>query len=367
MLNIFTTDIFNVESISRASWMQFFLVISLYVVGSLLYGILFMVSKRFAKGGDEALLQQIRRRLKWPGYILLMLVISTVNLYIISPDENVYYGVKHLLTIFYIVNISWILVHVIKLFKHFILGKYDIHTKDNLKARKVYTQFRIIERILIVIVVVVAFSVSLMTFESIRNIGISIFASAGVAGVILGLAAQKVIGGILAGFQIAITQPIRLGDAVIVENEWGWIEEINLTYVVIKVWDWRRLVVPTTYFIEKPFQNWTRNTAHIMGTVFLYTDYTVPFNALRDALTRLLKASEYWDGEVNVMQVTEAKERSVEIRMLMSAVDSPTAWNLRVEIREKLIEFIQQNYPESLPHTRLYLEDRTPAANSTDV
>ncbi|NBC82184.1 MAG: mechanosensitive ion channel [Bacteroidetes bacterium] len=298
--------------------------------------------------------------------MLALLIASTINVFIIAPSEEVYYSLKHVLTILYIINISWILIHAIRLFKHFILGRYDIHTRDNLKARKVYTQFKIIERILIVMVVVIAFSVSLMTFESIRKIGVSIFASAGVAGIILGLAAQKVIGGILAGFQIAITQPIRLGDAVIVENEWGWIEEINLTYVVIKVWDLRRLVVPTTYFIEKPFQNWTRSDANIMGTVFIHTDYSIPFKALRDELTRLLNASKFWDGKVNVMQVTDAKERSVEIRMLMSAVDSPTAWNLRVEVREKLIEFLQQNYPQSLPRTRLILEDSRPNSMPTD-
>jgi len=184
-----------------------------------------------------------------------------------------------------------------------------------------------------------------------------LFASAGVAGIILGLSAQKALGTILAGLQIAITQPIRLDDVVIVENEWGWIEEINLTYVVIRLWDKRRLVVPTTYFLEKPFQNWTRTSADILGSVFIYTDYTMPFEPLRKELTRLLEATPLWDGKVNVLQVTDARENTIEIRALMSAATSPQAWDLRVYVREKLIEFIQREYPQSLPRTRVVLPE----------
>lgn len=183
-----------------------------------------------------------------------------------------------------------------------------------------------------------------------------LFASAGVAGIIIGLSAQKIVGALLAGIQIAITQPFRIDDAVLVENEWGWIEEINLTYVVVRIWDKRRLVLPSTYFLEHPFQNWTRTSADIIGSIFIYTDYTISFQALREELTRVLSQSELWDRQVNVLQVTDAKEATVEIRILVSAKNSPTAWDLRVHIREKMIEFIQQNYPESLPRTRLVLE-----------
>ncbi|MGY8915385.1 MAG: mechanosensitive ion channel family protein, partial [Flavobacteriales bacterium] len=154
-----------------------------------------------------------------------------------------------------------------------------------------------------------------------------------------------------------ITQPIKIDDVVIVEGEWGRIEEITLTYVVIAIWDKRRLIVPTPYFIEKPFQNWTKSSSDIMGTVFIHTDYHVPFDKLREELTRILESSELWDGKVNVLQVTDAKEKSIEIRALMSASDSPTAWDLRVLVREKLITFLQENYPESLPHTRLYIKN----------
>ena len=159
----------------------------------------------------------------------------------------------------------------------------------------------------------------------------------------------------LAGFQIAITQPIRIDDVVIVENEWGWIEEINLTYVVVRIWDKRRLIVPTTYFIEKPFQNWTRVSADILGTVFIYTDYSVPIDLLRKAYLDMLKETELWDGKVGVLQVTNATDRVMEIRALMSAENSPTAWDLRVLIREKLIVYLQEQHPESLPRTRVEL------------
>jgi len=212
---------------------------------------------------------------------------------------------------------------------------------------------------LIAIIVIVAFGTILMTFEAVRKAGTSLLASAGVAGIILGFAAQRSIVTLLAGIQIALTQPIRLEDAVVVEGEWGWIEEINMTYVVIRVWDLRRLVVPINYFIEKPFQNWTRTSSEIIGTVFLYTDYNVPFEELRKELQRIVEATTLWNKKVQVLQVTEAKPENVEIRMLVSAKNSPQAWDLRVHVREKMIEFLQKNYPESLPRTRVILPEES--------
>lgn len=261
-------------------------------------------------------------------------------------------------SILLILSIAWASIAVLRTSKKVILSKLDMNQENNLKQRKFLTQFNIMESIIYFLIVLIAIGSSLMLFEEVRQLGISLFASAGVAGIIIGFAAQKLIATVLAGIQIAITQPIRLDDVVIVENEWGRIEEITLTYVVVKIWDQRRLVVPSTYFFEKPFQNWTRTSAEIMGTVFLYTDYHVSFDALREELTRLLESTPLWDKRVNVLQVTDAKEYGVEIRALVSAKDSPTAWDLRVFIREKLIEFIQKNYPESLPRTRVVFEKR---------
>lgn len=271
-------------------------------------------------------------------------------------DEEFVSSFKRVGSILLIVSLSWAGIAFIRIVKQIFLEKYDVSKEDNLRSRKFQTQFNILERILVFLIVLISIGLILMLFDEVKRIGVSLFASAGIAGVIIGLAAQRVIGAVLAGIQIAITQPIRLDDVVIIEGEWGRIEEITLTYVVVNIWDKRRLVVPSTYFFEKPFQNWTRTTSEILGTVFLYTDYHVSFDALRNELTRLLKSTPLWDGKVNVLQVTDAKERSIEVRALMSAKDSGAAWDLRVFIREKLIEFLQKNYPESLPKTRVVIE-----------
>jgi len=251
---------------------------------------------------------------------------------------------------------SWIIIEVIRLLKKRLLDRYDLQFEDNLKSRKLHTQFNILERVVIFILIIVTIGLMLMSIDSIREIGIGVFASAGVAGIIVGLSAQKMVGAVLAGIQIAISQPFRIDDAVVVEGEWGWIEEINLTYVVVRIWDKRRLVLPTTYFLEKPFQNWTRTTADILGTVFIYADYSISVDVLREELDRLLDNTELWDKKAKVIQVTDTKQNYMEIRILVSASNSPKAFDLRVYIREKMIEFIQKNYPESLPKTRINIE-----------
>ncbi len=267
--------------------------------------------------------------------------------------DSAWYTHTHVL---FFICFSWFSICFVGSLKNLYLKKFDLLQEDNLKSRKVYTQVNVLQKVVNAIIIILTVALIMLSFEQLRKLGIGIFASAGVAGIIIGLGAQKLVSALLAGIQIAITQPFRIDDAVIVENEWGWIEEINLTYVVVKIWDKRRLVLPSTYFLEKPFQNWTRTSAEIIGTIFLYTDYTVPFEELRKELTRILNSTDLWDGEVNVLQVTEAKEFTVESRILVSAKNSPTAWDLRVFVREKMIEFIQKNYPESLPRTRVSLQ-----------
>jgi small-conductance mechanosensitive channel len=200
-----------------------------------------------------------------------------------------------------IVSMAWSLIITLRIIKFIFFEKYDTSKENNLRSRKFHTQFNILERIIIFLIILIAIGLVLMLFEDVRRIGISVFASAGVMGIIIGLAAQRIIAAVLAGLQIAITQPIRIDDVVIIENEWGKIEEIALTYVVVNIWDKRRLIVPSTYFFEKPFQNWTRTTSEILGTVFIYTDYHVSFDALRKELTRLLEISPLWDKKVNVL------------------------------------------------------------------
>ena len=207
-----------------------------------------------------------------------------------------------------------------------------------------------------VVVSILAIGVALMTFPTIRQIGASLLASAGLAGLVVGMAMRPTLSNLLAGIQIALTQPIRLQDAVIVEGEWGWIEEITTTYVVVKIWDLRRLILPLTYFVEKPFQNWTRTTAMLLGSVYLYVDYSVPVDELRAELQRILKSTEMWLGEVCVLQVSDAREHTLELRALADAKDSGTAWDLRCLIREKLIAFIRDHYPHALSRARVELE-----------
>ncbi len=256
-------------------------------------------------------------------------------------------------------SIAWLLIEMVRILKNKLLSRFDMTREDNLRSRKLHTQINLLEKVIVFVIIISAIGVVMLSIESIRKIGIGLFASAGIAGIVLGLSAQKIFGAIFAGIQLAITQPFRIDDAVVVENEWGWIEEINLTYVVVKIWDNRRLVLPSTYFIDQPFQNWTRTTADLLGTVFLYTDYNFPVDELRKELTRLLESCTLWDKKVNVIQVTDSKENYMEVRILVSAKNSPTAWDLRVFVREKMIEFIQKNYPDSLPKTRVsFQKDR---------
>ncbi len=338
------------ENIALPAWI---VAISLILFSMGIYFILAWVSTRRRKDKPKSLGKRAWLKFRYPLLTFIGIIDFIILKAIFISGSKTFPAVNHIITIALIFCTTWMLIRAINLAREFILGQYDISEKDNLKARKVYTQFRILERIIIFVIILIAIAISLMTFDSIKRIGISLFASAGVAGIIIGFAAQKLLSSILAGFQIALTQPIRIDDVVIVEKEWGWIEEITLTYVVVRIWDKRRLIVPTTYFIENPFQNWTRVSADILGTVFIYTDYQVPVDELRKEFTRILEGSELWDRKTNVMQVTNATDKSLEIRALMSAVDSPTAWDLRVHVRENLISFLQKNYPASLPRTRI--------------
>lgn len=252
--------------------------------------------------------------------------------------------------------VSSMLFHVVDIGEQFVLRRFDVSAADNLRARQIYTQVSVFKKTLYVVITIFAVASALMLFEQVRRLGASVLASAGVLGIIIGFAAQRTIANLFAGFQLALTQPIRLDDVVIVQNEWGRIEEITLTYVVVRIWDLRRLIVPLSYFIEQPFQNWTRQSADILGTVFLYTDYTIPVEAVREELKRIVAQSSDWDGKVCGLQVTNATERALELRALASASDASKAWNLRCEIRERLIAFVQKNYPASLPKVRAEME-----------
>jgi small-conductance mechanosensitive channel len=320
---------------------------------TIIYFILLYSTRFILKDLSKKRYKQIRENLKIPLLLTMLNIALLIPFYYLSDSSKFLSLFNHFLKIILIFLISWFIIRLMRLIRLYLDDTHRIDSHNNLKARKIHTQYRILERVIKVLIIFIAIAAALMTFDSIKRVGISLFASAGVASIIIGFSAQKIIASIIAGIQLAIAQPIRVQDVVIVNGEWGWIEEINLTYVVVKVWDRRRLVVPTTYFIDNIFQNWTRKSSFILGTVFLYTDYTISVDAIREELDRLLEDNELWDGKVKVVQVTNASEKTMELRILVSADDSPTAWELRVFLREKLIKFIQDNYPESLPKTRV--------------
>jgi small-conductance mechanosensitive channel len=317
-----------------------------------LFKILKIVSKRTGTIIDDSFIRNFRK----PVLVFFVLIAIWVIVPYLDIPDNLLNIFKNAFSIALVIFFSWFIIRSTNLLEDFIFARFDVDKRDNLQARKIHTQLKVLKRIVVLIVCIVAFATILMTFEKARRLGTTILASAGILGIVVGMAAQKTIGTFIAGLQIAFTQPIRVDDVVIVENEWGRIEEINLTYVVVKIWDLRRLVVPITYFIEKPFQNWTRKTADILGTVYIYVDYTVPVQNVREELKRILESSEHWDHKVCVLQVTNSSERTMELRALMSAADASTAWTLRCEVREKLVNFIQKHYPQALPKVRAELE-----------
>ena len=300
---------------------------------------------------DDSFVRHCYRPLQWT----IVLFVIRLTIPAVVSQESIA-GVNHYIGLLLIVLVSWLIIKTVYVLEDYVTGRFAIDVKDNLRARKVHTQFRVLKRIVIVVVCIIALATMLMTFPRIRQLGTTILASAGIIGIVVGMAAQRTIGTFIAGLQIAFTQPIRVDDVVIVENEWGRIEEITLTYVVVKIWDLRRLIIPITYFIEKPFQNWTRVTADILGSVFIYVDHTVPIDAVREELQNILNQSELWDKKVCVLQVTNTSERAIELRALVSAADASTAWSLRCEVREKLVNFIRDNYPQALPKLRTELE-----------
>jgi small-conductance mechanosensitive channel len=254
--------------------------------------------------------------------------------------------------ILFIVALSFLIVHGINAMQAALLSHQRLDLADNLSARRIYTQVSVIRKIIITAVAVIATGSVLMLFDPVRQFGTSILASAGIAGIVIGFAAQRTLGNVLAGIQIALTQPLLIDDIVVVEGEFGQIEEITLTYVTVRTWDLRRMILPITYFVEKPFQNWSRVSTDLLGAVVLYLDYQAPIGELRKELKRLVENNPKWDRKVCGLQVTDTKQSTIEVRALVSSTDPGKLSDLRCDIREGLIEFLCRNYPESLPRQR---------------
>ena len=301
---------------------------------------------------------------------LSRLALFILGVFIALPVAPLDYDLKRLIARFLLMAIialiGWSSITALHITADIYLRRYRLDVEDNLLARKHNTQIRVLLRTVDGLLVIFTLGAALMTFQTVRQYGVSLFASAGVAGIVAGLAARPVLSNLIAGVQLAMTQPIRIEDAVIVENEYGNVEEINSTYVVLRLWDLRRMIVPLTYFIEKPFQNWTRESSTLIGTVLVYVDYRAPVDAMRKVAEKIVRASNRWDGRVFNVAVTDFKNDTMEVRILASAGDAGKVFDLRCEVREKLIDFLQREHPEALPRQRTELAlDRAAKAGDT--
>jgi len=358
------TDLAEAMTEGWPGWAQASVTLGIAVgVALLVHAVAFWIASRWAARtkfeGDEAVV----RRMRAPMLLLLPLMAVLAVRPGLSLPEGPDEALRRLLAVLTIVAATWATVRLIGAVAVAVMRKHRVDVPDNLEARRVHTQLRVIARILSFVVVIVGASAILMTFPSVRQLGASLLASAGIAGLVIGLAAQRVLGNFIAGLQIALTGPIHLDDVVVIDGEWGRIEEIATTYVVVRIWDERRLIVPLSRIIEQPFQNWTRRTSQVLGTAFVHADYAVPVQRVREELERIARESPLWDGRLAKLQVTDAKDRTLELRALVSAGDASKAWDLRCEVRERLIDFIRREFPHCLPRVRTEISGE-PGASS---
>lgn len=323
-----------------------------FLAHRLLFAALPRLLRRTPTGLDEALLRRLRR----PSRLLFPLLALRPVLGTLATDDAPWIGdVAHGVTIALILALTWTVIASVRAVAEWLRSRHDVTVADNLQARRIHTQVDVLATALVIVVAMVGGAIALMQFPPVRQLGASLLASAGIAGIVVGLAARPVLSNLIAGVQLAFTEPIRLDDVVVVEGEWGRIEDITSTYVVVKIWDERRLVLPVSYFLENPFQNWTRETADVLGAVFLYLDWRVPVDRIRVKLRELCEANENWDGRVAGVQVTNTSAEAVEVRCLVSGSDASKVWTLRCDVREGLVAYLQKEFPESLPVVRAEL------------
>jgi small-conductance mechanosensitive channel len=315
------------------------------------HAVLVRLIRRSLRGGSD-FWRPLLLRTRAPGRLAMVIVALSAALAASPLTSRQTAFAQHAFAVGFIILIGWSALVAVDIASALFVRRNRVDVADNLLARKHLTQIRILQRAAAVMVVMLTIGFALMTISQVRQWGVSLLAAGGAAGVLVGLALQPLLSNLIAGIQIATTQPIRLEDQVVVENEVGFIEEITATYVIVRLWDERRMVLPLTYFLTKPFQNWTRETAAQMGSVMLYVDYVTPVEPLRAKLMDVLKATPSWDRRVVALQVTEAKERSMEIRCLMSAGDAGKLFDLRCIVREAMIAYLRETYPDALPANR---------------
>ncbi len=330
------------------------------VGGWLLKVLIFWVLRAYERRTGSALAGSVLRHLGAPTAFFLPVLLVAVLLPLAALLPGPLEVARRVVGIASIITFAWLLMRAMEVLEDLVLDHYRLDRDNNLAVRKLLTQLQFVKKIGVSLIFFVALALVLMSFATVRRIGAGLLTSAGIASVIVGFAAQRSLSNLLAGFQIAFTQPIRIDDVLVVEGEWGRVEEITFTNVIMKLWDERRLVLPLDYFIEKPFQNWTRTSSQLLGTVFLHVDYSLPIDALRAELARVVATTPRWDGRVALVHVTDAQERTLQLRILVSAIDASTAFELRCEVREKLVAFIQATYPECLPKTRALVDGPEP-------
>ena len=338
-------------SFAPAWAVSFIILVTAFIVAWLIHAAALVALRRLLRGRRPYLRTIVEATRNQTRLALLLLAFA-----IALPTTPLGYDTEIVLARFLVLAticlFGWIAMTVLNIGANLYLLRFRIDVEDNLLARKHITQVRVLMRVLDTVIVLLTLGFALMTFEAVRQYGVSLFASAGIAGVVFGLAAQPVLSNLIAGVQLAVTQPIRLEDAVAVQNEYGWIEEITATYVVIRLWDLRRLIVPLNFFIQQPFYNWTRQAAANMGTVLLYLDYTAPIDRIRDKAAELIAQSKQWTGKLVNVQVTNTSPQGIEVRVLLTAQSAANTSDLCAEVREKLIGFLQREHPEALPRRR---------------
>jgi small-conductance mechanosensitive channel len=363
-----TRDIFALWR--QAHWLPEWAVIGLIVgvfvfvgwaANQIVFGVL-----RFAVRDRDVFWRGLVGRARLKVRLAVMIAALALAVTVSPMDPGASAAVRQTLLFGFILVIGWMLIGVSDMWAVVYLRRFNMAAEDNLIARKHVTQARILQRVAAILIGVVTLGLALLTIAEVRQWGLSLLASAGVVGIIAGLALQPLLTNMIAGIQIATAQPIRLDDAVVVEGEWGQVEEITSTYVVVRLWDWRRMILPLSYFISKPFQNWTRETARLIGAVVLHVDYEAPVDRLRAAFERICRASPRWDGDVMALQVTEVTERVAQVRCLASARNAGATFDLRCEIREAMLAFMRDECPEALPRDRLAIDrpEVRPAAGS---
>jgi small-conductance mechanosensitive channel len=338
--------------------------------GIVVHRILYHLLRRRAESGSSVLAAVVNRTGRPAAYIIPLAFIGIIlpTIALREQHESWRGALEHGIVVATIAAFTWAAVAMVRLWADISVARCRVDVEDNLRARQSQTRVGILAQTVVILTILVGFAIALMTFPSVRAVGATLLASAGAAGLLIGLAARPLFENLVAGIQLALTEPIRLDDVLVVQGYWGRVEEIRPTYVVIRVWDLRRLVVPLSFFINNPFENWTRRTANLMGEVFFFADWTVDVEALRAEIPRILGRTKLWDGQVQNCQVTDATDRAIQLRVLVSARNSGDLWDLRCFVREGIVAYLRDHQPHALPYVRFgsppVEQDRTDGAHA---